>query len=472
MIASLENKVGIVLVSHSAKLAEAVVELAKQMTQEPVPIAIAAGMDDPENPFGTDVIKVQQAIESVYSDAGVLVLMDLGSALMSTEMAIEFLSPTQRNHIKISKAPLVEGAISAIIQASLGAKIQQVMAEADAALTVKISLVNVDEIVPNQTIINNKNIEQKTQYKEIKVTVKNQLGIHGRPAAKLVGIANKFQSQITLQNLTKNSYKINAKSINQIITLAVKKGDEVAITATGNDADLALTKIQELIINHFGEPEVIAKKIPRTLTRLDENHKLMGIPASPGIAFGKIVHFQLTIPEFEDYPVENAEVEWQYFQLILATARKEILGIVESLSDQSAIDILQTQLLYIEDPSLLEQVHQLIVTEKHCAAVAWKKAIEAVINTYQKLEDPYLQGRAIDIKDVGGRVLKVLAGDSSSSVNLSEPGILVAPDLTPSLALQLKPNLVLGICTSAGSVTAHSTLIVNTLGIPMVVGVG
>ena len=140
MIASLENKVGIVLVSHSAKLAEAVVELAKQMTQEPVPIAIAAGMDDPENPFGTDVIKVQQAIESVYSDAGVLVLMDLGSALMSTEMAIEFLSPTQRNHIKISKAPLVEGAISAIIQASLGAKIQQVMAEADAALKFKISL--------------------------------------------------------------------------------------------------------------------------------------------------------------------------------------------------------------------------------------------------------------------------------------------------------------------------------------------
>ncbi|WP_210407746.1 dihydroxyacetone kinase phosphoryl donor subunit DhaM, partial [Hydrocoleum sp. CS-953] len=128
--ASSENKVGIVLVSHSAKLAEAVVELAKQMTQEPAPIAIAAGIDDPENPFGTDVIKVQEAIESVYSDAGVLVLMDLGSAVMSTEMALEFLSSSQINHIKICTAPLVEGAISAIIQASLGANIQQVMAEA------------------------------------------------------------------------------------------------------------------------------------------------------------------------------------------------------------------------------------------------------------------------------------------------------------------------------------------------------
>ncbi len=133
---------------------------------------------------------------------------------------------------------------------------------------------------------------------------------------------------------------------------------------------------------------------------------------------------------------------------------------------------MKTQLYYIEDPTLLEQVHQLIVSEKHCAAVSWKKAIEAMINTYQELEDSYLQARAIDIKDVGGRVLEVLTGESSRTLKLSHPGILVTSDLTPSLALQLKQNLVLGICTSAGSVTAHSTLIANTLGIPMVVGVG
>ncbi|MEM1170903.1 MAG: phosphoenolpyruvate--protein phosphotransferase [Cyanobacteria bacterium P01_H01_bin.35] len=477
MIDSSKNKVGIVLVSHSAKLAEAVVELAKQMTQQPAPIAIAAGIDDPENPFGTDVIKVQEAIESVYSDAGVLVLMDLGSAIMSTEMALEFLSSSQRSHIKISTAPLVEGAISAIVQASLGANIQQVMAEANAALTAKISQINVDEIVEDKNLKNSNNIEKENLSKTIKTTVKNQLGIHARPAAKLVAIANQFLSEITLQNLTKNSQIINAKSINQVITLAVKKEHEIAITATGNDADLALTKIQELITNNFGEAEVIVKTKAKISTTPDADNKLLGTPASSGIAVGKVVHYQPTIPEVEDYPVADPEVEWQYLELILETAKKEIQGIIDSLSkksttDNTQVDILQTQLLYIEDPSLLEEVHQNIFKQNHCAGVAWKKAIEVMINSYQELEDPYLQARAIDIKDVGGRVLQLLTGESSSSFKLSQPGILVAPELTPSLALQLKPNLVLGICTSAGSVTAHSTLIVNTLGIPMVVGVG
>ncbi|MGD1806846.1 phosphoenolpyruvate--protein phosphotransferase [Dapis sp. BLCC M126] len=477
MITSSENKVGIVLVSHSAKLAEAVVELAEQMTQEPAPIAIAAGIDDPENPFGTDVIKVQEAIESVYSDAGVIILMDLGSAVMSTEMALEFLSSSQRNHIKICTAPLVEGAISAIVQASLGANIQQVMAEANAALTAKISQINVDEIVPDQNLGNINNIEKENSSKTIKTTIKNQLGIHARPAAKLVAIANQFQSEITLQNLTKNSQVINAKSINQVITLAVKQRHEVAITATGNDADLALTKIQESITNNFGEAEVIVKTKAKISTAPDADNKLLGIPASPGIAVGKVVHYQATIPDVEDYPVADPEVEWQYLELILETAKKEIQGIIDSLSNKSTtdntqVDILQTQLLYIEDPSLLEQVHQNIFKQHHCTALAWKKAIEAMINTYQELEDPYLQARSIDIKDIGGRVLQLLTGESSSSLNFSQPGIFVTSDLTPSLALQLKPNLVLAICTSAGSVTAHSTLIVNTLGIPMVVGVG
>ena len=77
--------VGLVLVSHSAKLAEGVRELAQQMTQGRVPIAVAGGIDDVENPIGTDPMKVCAAVEAVYSQEGVIVLMDLGSALMSAE---------------------------------------------------------------------------------------------------------------------------------------------------------------------------------------------------------------------------------------------------------------------------------------------------------------------------------------------------------------------------------------------------
>ena len=100
--------VGLVIVSHSAQLAEGVRELAHQMTQGRVPLAVAGGIDDPENPIGTDAMKVMEAIDAVYSDDGVVVLMDLGSALLSAETALDFLPDEQRAHVFLSKAPLVE----------------------------------------------------------------------------------------------------------------------------------------------------------------------------------------------------------------------------------------------------------------------------------------------------------------------------------------------------------------------------
>jgi phosphocarrier protein FPr len=104
--------VSIVIVSHSASLAEGVQELANQMVQGKVPLASAGGIDDPENPIGTDAQKVYEAIKSVYSEDGVVVLMDLGSALLSAEMALEFLPPEQQENVFLSEAPLVEGALA------------------------------------------------------------------------------------------------------------------------------------------------------------------------------------------------------------------------------------------------------------------------------------------------------------------------------------------------------------------------
>ena len=75
--------IGIVVVSHSAKLAAGVCELANQMTQGQVPLACVGGLEDAEHSLGTDPVLVQQAIEAVYGEDGVLVLMDLGSALLS-----------------------------------------------------------------------------------------------------------------------------------------------------------------------------------------------------------------------------------------------------------------------------------------------------------------------------------------------------------------------------------------------------
>ncbi len=110
--------VGIVIVSHSSKIAQGVVELSQQMAQGDVKILSAGGTED--GSIGTDATKIMEAIIEADSGNGVLVMVDLGSAIMSTEMAIDLIDEKKRDMIKIADAPIVEGSISAVVQASIG----------------------------------------------------------------------------------------------------------------------------------------------------------------------------------------------------------------------------------------------------------------------------------------------------------------------------------------------------------------
>lgn len=113
--------VGIVIVSHSEKLAQSVVELAKMMADD-APIAAAGGLEN--GSFGTSYEKISLAIESVYSDDGVVVLMDMGSAVMTTEMVIEDMSDKK---IKMIDCPLVEGAVVAAIGSSSKQSMEEII---------------------------------------------------------------------------------------------------------------------------------------------------------------------------------------------------------------------------------------------------------------------------------------------------------------------------------------------------------
>ncbi len=121
--------VGIVIVSHSEQLAEGVMELAGQMAQGGVKIAAAGGTDD--GGLGTSMDKVIAALHKVASPAGILVLLDLGSAVMATEMAIETLGKEERKRVVISSAPLVEGAVLAAVEAAAGGSLQEVIEAAN-----------------------------------------------------------------------------------------------------------------------------------------------------------------------------------------------------------------------------------------------------------------------------------------------------------------------------------------------------
>lgn len=121
--------VGIVIVSHSQKLAEGVIDLAALMAPE-TPMRAAGGMED--GGFGTSFEKINNAIEEIYSDDGVVILMDLGSAVMTTEMVLEMM---EDRNIKMIDCPIVEGAIAAAVVAAGNASMDEVIQVAIASKT-------------------------------------------------------------------------------------------------------------------------------------------------------------------------------------------------------------------------------------------------------------------------------------------------------------------------------------------------
>ncbi len=468
--------VAIVIVSHSKQLALGVQELAKQMVQGDFPIAVAAGIEDSENPLGTDPIQVYEAIASVFSDDGVLVLMDLGSALMSAEMAIEFLPQPQREQVYLCEAPLVEGAIAAVVAAAAGRNIQQVIAEARDALTAKATQLGIDS--PQLLVVSSdrpNNTEYPTQ--EIRLTVSNRLGLHARPAALFVATAARFQSQIKVRNLTRNTAAVRGDSINQVAILGVRQGHELEITATGDDAEQALATLQALFATNFGEDDSAFEPLQTVHHEVTPATpgELLGIAASPGVAIAPVVHYQPSAITITEYHVDDPEAEWQRLQAAIHTACQEIQAVFSQASIQigdAEAAIFDAHLLVLEDPVLLEAAHERILEHHLNAEAAWKTVIDEVATSYRTLEDSYLQERVDDVVDVGQRVLRLLVGNAPAGLHLSEPAILVATDLTPSDTAGLDPTKVLGICTTAGSATSHSAIIARTLGIPAVLGVG
>ena len=125
----MNENVGIVIVSHSEKVARGTAEMVRQMVGEEVSVASSGGTADGR--LGTDVAAIMAAIDAVWSPAGVALLVDLGGAETNSEMAIEMLPAERQAKVVICNAPIVEGAVMAATEASSGASLEEVRATAE-----------------------------------------------------------------------------------------------------------------------------------------------------------------------------------------------------------------------------------------------------------------------------------------------------------------------------------------------------
>ncbi|MCS6841705.1 MAG: phosphoenolpyruvate--protein phosphotransferase [Roseiflexaceae bacterium] len=466
--------VSIVLVSHSSLLAAGIVEMARTvMQQAPVPIAVAAGAADPEHPLGTDAAKIRQAIEEVYSDDGVLVLMDLGSAVLSAEMAVDFLPEEKRANVRLCAAPIVEGTIAAVVQASLGAPLSRVAAEAMESLTGKSeSLSNhVQAVIPLASFEG-----MTTDVLEAQLIVTNRLGLHARPAALLVQTAARFRSDIRIARASQEVRQVNAKSFNAVASLGIRQHEVITVSARGPDAAEALAALQQLAADRFGEAdELLESQQPASLSPAAEAPEgaLRGAAASPGYAIGPAVVLRYAEPHIERRTVDDPATEIARLQAVLNVVRESTRSLRDQIARQHPYEaaIFDAYLMFLNDPEVLARVQQIIEDERTNAEWAWYAMVNESARAFEAIEDEYMRARAVDIRDIGAQVLSRLTGQTRL-ISLDQAGIVIAPDLSPSDTAHLDRSAVLGICTERGSPTSHSAILARTLGIPAVVGVG
>ncbi len=466
--------VNLVIVSHSSTLASGVAELAGAMLpQQAIVIATAAGTGDAEHPLGTNAEEIWHAVEAAYSSDGVVVLMDLGSAIMSAEMALDFLPDDKRARVRLIAAPIVEGAVAAAVQASLGGSLDEVAAEAMGALAAKLD--QLGQFQP-QPPLKTKVTHPLAGAQDIIVTIENRLGLHARPAAQFVQTAARFQSDIFMVRVSDEARRANAKSINAVASFGARQNEAIRITAVGSDASEALQALQELIASKFGEndEEAAAPAVTPPPPAAVEAGTLIGVAASPGYAMGPAVLLHFAEPIVQRQPIESAARERTRLQAALDAVR----AATEALRDQIARSankydaaIFDAHLMFLNDPEFLEGVRHTIDTEHVNAEWAWKNAIDSSAQKFEAIDDEYMRARAADVRDIGRQVLAQLTGQGQQ-VELPHAGILIAIDLAPSDTARLDRSKVLGICTERGGPTSHSAILARTLGIPAVVGLG
>jgi phosphoenolpyruvate-protein phosphotransferase/dihydroxyacetone kinase phosphotransfer subunit len=237
--------VGLVVVSHSHALAEAAVALAAEMLHgQDVPLEIAAGLD--ETTFGTDAMAITEAIVAADRGDGVVVLMDLGSAVLSAELALDLLDDDAlRDRVTLCPAPLVEGLVSAAVSAASGATRDEVASEAAAGLAGKQSQLG----TPTRA----EQPQDAGTGEGVPFTVTNPHGLHARPAARLVAEARRFDAKVELRNRTTSSSWVPAASLSRVATLAALKDHELEVRASGPDAAAAVEAVVALAARAFDE---------------------------------------------------------------------------------------------------------------------------------------------------------------------------------------------------------------------------
>ncbi|WP_314886766.1 dihydroxyacetone kinase phosphoryl donor subunit DhaM [Cardiobacterium hominis] len=436
----------LILVSHHPDIARGIAALAAQMSAAPETIHTAAGIDDADNPIGTDAVRIMQTLLEADNPDGILILVDLGSAILSAQTALDLLDdPALVARCRISAAPLVEGAISAAVAASSGADLETVAREATQALAAKQAALGETNAPASTAPVAVPSGDSAT------ITLTNRDGLHARPAARLVAALTPYRARLIL---TCGDKQADGKSLNQLALLQARHGDRLTLHADGDDAAAALQTFRDLAAANFGDPA-------------DERDGQLLARATPATAATIRAAVWRCDPPQHDGNALHAD-RAAFSEAVTAVAAR-----LETLQNQTTARLgAPAGDIFAAHAQLLAELAE--ATLAHDAAnyaPVWQEETAQAAAALAALPDPYLRARAADIHDLAQQVLTLLADAPEAAMPDNAPFILVARDLYPLRAATLPANC-LAVVLADGDPHSHAALLCQAAQRPYYSGAG
>ena len=446
----------LILVSHHPDIARGIAALAAQMSAAPETIHTAAGIDDADNPVGTDAVRIMQTLLEADNPDGILILVDLGSAILSAQTALDLLDdPALAARCRISAAPLVEGAISAAVAASSGADLETVAREATQALAAKQASLGEENPLPcaagegaRVITVPDDNIPSGDS---TTITLTNRDGLHARPAARLVAALTPYRARLIL---TCGDKQADGKSLNQLALLQAHHGDRLTLHADGDDAAAALQTFRELAAANFGDPPdsgdgpLLARATPATAAHI------------------RAAVWRCDPPQHDARTLHADRAAFSEAVTAVAARLETLQNKITARLGAPAGDI------FAAHAQLLAELTE--ATLAHDAAnyaPVWQEETAQAAAALAALPDPYLRARAADIHDLAQQVLTLLADAPEAAMPDNAPFILVARDLYPLRAATLPANC-LAVVLADGDPHSHAALLCQAAQRPYYSGAG
>lgn len=311
------------------------------------------------------------------------------------------------------------------------------------------------------------------------ILIGNPSGLHARPTAVLVGIAKQYDARIRLH---RGDDSANAKSVVGIMGMEVLHGDKVTLVATGHDADAAVAELSAAIRDGLGEAtEPVEEAGSSAATpaptpsrraaapRSDDPNVLIGVSASPGLGVGRVLQLRRAEIELKE-DASDKHRERRRLNTAIDRAQVELQSLESSLENPEKAAIFAAHRELLADPDLLDLVSSAIEKGK-TAEYAWRGAYQSFADQLAGLSNEVLAGRAVDVRDVGMRVLEELTGHRSEREEMDAGTILIAEDLTPSDTATLDREKVAGFATVNGGASSHVAILARSLDIPAIAGI-